>query len=189
MTIWWCLYNSTPFLFTNGSKLSIFEQPKWKLLRMSPTFDVSQNGNLKHQDSSSSIFEIRESDLSRLLEKPRPVNIERKRSFDERSFSELSISSPPRAFYRNNENSSRVFDSIHSPAARSGVSTPRSFTCVEMHPIVSEAWVALQRSVVHFRGQPVGTIAALDHSTEELNYDQVDNYFRFDIHFFVCDLM
>ncbi|KAL0360552.1 UNVERIFIED_CONTAM: putative alkaline/neutral invertase B [Sesamum radiatum] len=137
---------------------------------MSPTVDV--NGTARHHESNSSIFEIGDSDLSRLLERPRPVNIERKRSFDERSFSELSISSPPRQFYRNNENSSRVFDSILSPA-RSGISTPRSFTCVETHPIVAEAWVALQRSIVHFRGQPVGTIAALDHSTEELNYDQV----------------
>ncbi|GER57027.1 neutral invertase [Striga asiatica] len=137
---------------------------------MSPTF--------KHQDSNaSSIFEIGESDLSRLLERPRPVSIEKKRSFDERSFSEMSISSPPRHLYKNNENSSsRVFDtlgSIHSPGAKSGFSTPRSFSCVETHPVVAEAWVALQRSIVHFRGQPVGTIAALDHSTEELNYDQV----------------
>lgn len=142
---------------------------------MSPNVDVAQNGNVKNNDSNTSIFEIGDSDLSRLLERPRPVNIERKRSFDERSFSEMSISSPPRQFYRNNENSSRVFDNfggIHSPG-RSGVSTPRSFTCVETHPIVAEAWVALQRSIVQFRGQPVGTIAALDHSTEELNYDQV----------------
>lgn len=141
---------------------------------MSPTSDAT-NGNVKHNESSSSIFEIGESDLSRLLEKPKHVNIERKRSFDERSFSDLSITSPPRHFYKNNENSSRVFDNfgaVHSPG-RSGMSTPRSFYCVETHPIVSEAWSALQKSIVHFRGQPVGTIAALDHSTEELNYDQV----------------
>lgn len=43
----------------------------------------------------------------------------------------------------------------------------------EPHPLMSEAWDALRRSIVSFRGQPVGTIAALDHSTEELNYDQV----------------
>lgn len=141
---------------------------------MSPTSDAT-NGNVKQNESSSSIFEIGESDLSRLLEKPKHVNIERKRSFDERSFSDLSITSPPRHFYKNNENSSRVFDNfgaVHSPG-RSGMSTPRSFYCVETHPIVSEAWSALQKSIVHFRGQPVGTIAALDHSTEELNYDQV----------------
>ncbi|XP_073315448.1 probable alkaline/neutral invertase B [Primulina huaijiensis] len=134
---------------------------------MSPTANVSQNGTLKHQETNPSIFEIGGLDLSSLLNRPRPVSIERKRSFDERSFSEMSISSPPRQFYRNSENSSRVFESF------SGISSPRSFSCVETHPIVSEAWVALQRSIVHFRGQPVGTIAALDHSAEELNYDQV----------------
>ncbi|KAL2493572.1 putative alkaline/neutral invertase B [Forsythia ovata] len=87
----------------------------------------------------------------------------------------MSISSPPRQFYRNSENSSRVFDNFGSlySSAMSGVSTPRSISCVEAHPIVAEAWVALQRSTVHFRGQPVGTIAALDHSSGELNYDQV----------------
>ncbi|KAL2483298.1 putative alkaline/neutral invertase B [Forsythia ovata] len=141
---------------------------------MSPTVDAYQNGTLKHQDSGSSLFEIENSDLSRLLDRPRPLNIERKRSFDERSFSEMSISSPPRQFYRNSENSSRVFDNFGSlySSAMSGVSTPRSISCVEAHPIVAEAWVALQRSTIHFRGQPVGTIAALDHSSEELNYDQ-----------------
>lgn len=138
-----------------------------------PTVDVGQNGNSRqNNDSNASIFEIGDPDLSRLLERPRHVNIERKRSFDERSFSEMSITSPPRQFYRSNENSSRVFEGINSPG-RSGVSTPRSFYCVETHPIVAEAWAALQQSIVHFRGQPVGTIAALDHSSEELNYDQV----------------
>lgn len=139
---------------------------------MSPTSE--ENGTLKHNEPSGSIFEIGDLDLSRLLDKPRHINIERKRSFDERSFGEIGISSP-RQFYRSSNNSSRIFDSLgglHSPA-RSGISTPRSFTCVETHPIVSEAWLALQRSIVHFRGQPVGTIAALDHSSEELNYDQV----------------
>jgi hypothetical protein len=38
---------------------------------------------------------------------------------------------------------------------------------------VAEAWDALRRSLVVFRGQPVGTIAALDNTGEQLNYDQV----------------
>lgn len=112
-----------------------------------PNLEASQNGPVRHNESNASLFEIGESDLSRLLERPRPVNIERKRSFDERSFSDMS-----------------------------GISSPRSFPCVEAHPIVAEAWAALGRSVVNFRGQPVGTIAALDHSNEELNYDQVKKF-------------
>ncbi|EPS64471.1 neutral/alkaline invertase 1 [Genlisea aurea] len=132
---------------------------------------VSENGSFKHSEqTSSSIFEIGDSDLTRLLERPRALTIERKRSFDERSFSELSVASP-RQFYRNSENSSRLFENIGS--IHSGFSTPRSYSTFETHQVVADAWAALRKSIVNFRGQPVGTIAALDHSTEELNYDQV----------------
>ncbi|CAM8972208.1 unnamed protein product [Rhodiola kirilowii] len=61
----------------------------------------------------------------------------------------------------------------HSPSRRSGSTTPMENGIYEPHPMVSEAWNALKRSLVLFRGQPVGTIAALDHSSDELNYDQV----------------
>lgn len=147
--------------------------------------DGTSNGLVKQKEeegSTSSIFEIDDSDLSRLLEKPRTLNIERKRSFDERSFSEMSITMSPRNnFYKTSDNSSRAFenlDGVYSPGR--WTSTPRS-GYFEPHPIVGEAWEALQRSVVNFRGQPVGTIAALDNSSEELNYDQVKslNYLMF----------
>ncbi|XP_039058648.1 probable alkaline/neutral invertase B [Hibiscus syriacus] len=63
---------------------------------------------------------------------------------------------------------------ISSPAGRrSGLNTPRSHTGFDVHPIVGEAWDSLRRVLVYFRGQPVGTIAALDNSEENLNYDQV----------------
>ncbi|XP_045820460.1 probable alkaline/neutral invertase B [Trifolium pratense] len=39
--------------------------------------------------------------------------------------------------------------------------------------MISQAWESLRNSIVHFRGVPVGTIAALDNSDENLNYDQV----------------
>lgn len=107
-------------------------------------------------NSSSSISEL--DDISRLLDRPR-LNIERKRSFDERSFSEMGI-----------------FDTVNSPGGRSGWETPASSArnSFEPHPMVAEAWDALRRSLVYFRGQPVGTIAAYDHASEEvLNYDQV----------------
>ncbi|KAL8128946.1 hypothetical protein V2J09_018101 [Rumex salicifolius] len=136
--------------------------------------DLTKNGDLPR---SNSIFEIdHENDFSRFSEVPRPISIERKRSFDEKSFSELSITKSPRPFYRNSENSSRVFepvDSVYSSGGRSVFDTPRSQAGFETHPIVSEAWEALRKSMVFFRGQPVGTIAALDNSEEELNYDQV----------------
>ena len=108
-------------------------------------------------NSQSSLSDV--DDLSRLLDRPR-LNIERKRSFDERSFSEMGI----------------MDSGIKSPGGRSGWETPASSTrnSFEPHPMVAEAWDALRRSLVHFRGQPVGTIAAYDHASEEvLNYDQV----------------
>lgn len=145
---------------------------------MPSTADVSQNGNARHVEAAPSLFEIEE-DLSRLLERPRHVNIERKRSFDERSFSEMSMThSPPRQPYKNSENSSRVFDNmvgVYSPGRWSGIHTPRSTFGFEPHPIIGEAWEALRRSIVNFRDQPVGTIAAIDNSAEELNYDQVQS--------------
>uniref|UniRef100_A0A1J3DPV5 Alkaline/neutral invertase n=1 Tax=Noccaea caerulescens TaxID=107243 RepID=A0A1J3DPV5_NOCCA len=110
--------------------------------------------NLRGVNSQSSISD--QDDLSRLLDRPR-LNIERKRSFEERSFNEMA----------------GIFDNVNSPG---GWETPASSTrnSFEPHPMVAEAWDALRRSLVYFRGQPVGTLAAYDHASEEvLNYDQV----------------
>lgn len=118
---------------------------------------------LRNVGSHCSISEMDDYDLSRLLDKPR-LNIERQRSFDERSLSELSIGL------------TRGHDDIYSPGGRSGLDTPASSmrNSFEPHPMVADAWEALRKSLVSFRGQPVGTIAALDHQSEEvLNYDQV----------------
>ncbi|KAH7438314.1 hypothetical protein KP509_04G009700 [Ceratopteris richardii] len=43
----------------------------------------------------------------------------------------------------------------------------------EPHPMVAEAWENLRKSLVLFKGKPVGTIAALDSTEEALNYNQV----------------
>lgn len=128
--------------------------------------DVNQNGD--------TLDDIDDIDFSKLLEKPRPLNIERLRSLDERSLTELS-GSPQ---LRNADNASRVHDHadyVASPSVGrwSGFNTPRSVHGFESHPMVGEAWDALRRSMVYFRGQPVGTIAAVDNSEEKLNYDQV----------------
>ncbi|XP_010471222.2 PREDICTED: probable alkaline/neutral invertase F [Camelina sativa] len=93
--------------------------------------------------------------LSRLLHRPR-LKLERKKSYDDMSLS--------------------LYDSAHSLDGRSGWETPvfsikDSF---DPNPMVTEAWEALCRSQVYFRGNPVGTIAACDPASEEvLNYDQV----------------
>lgn len=120
---------------------------------------------LRKASSHCSLAEMDDFDITKLLDKPR-LNIERQRSFDERSLSELSI-----GLGRGHDH----YESMYSPG-RSGFDTPASSArnSFEPHPMVAEAWDALRRSLVHFRGQPVGTIAAYDHASEEvLNYDQV----------------
>lgn len=127
--------------------------------------DGIKEPGLRKVESHCSMAEADDFDLSRLLDKPK-LNIERQRSFDERSLSELSIS--VRAI--------DTYESMYSPGFRSGFDTPASSTrnSFEPHPMVAEAWEALRRSLVYLRGQPVGTIAAYDHASEEvLNYDQV----------------
>ncbi|KAL9449487.1 hypothetical protein AB3S75_011420 [Citrus x aurantiifolia] len=122
---------------------------------------------LRNVSSHYSISDMDDYDLSKLLDKPR-LNIERQRSFDERSLSELSI-----GLTRGGVDN---YESTYSPGGRSGFDTPVSSTrnSFEPHPMVAEAWEALRRSLVYFRSQPVGTIAAYDHASEEvLNYDQV----------------
>ncbi|CAB78074.1 neutral invertase like protein [Arabidopsis thaliana] len=121
---------------------------------------------LRVEGSHCSLSEMDDFDLTRALEKPRQLKIERKRSFDERSMSELST-----GYVRQDS----ILEMAHSPGSRSMVDTPLSVrNSFEPHPMVAEAWEALRRSMVFFRGQPVGTIAAYDHASEEvLNYDQV----------------
>ncbi|CAN6440257.1 unnamed protein product [Victoria cruziana] len=138
--------------------------------------DGVHENNIGRVDSQCTISDTDDCDFSRLLDKPRPLKIERKRSFDERSLSELAMCYSPRVS-RNMEISRCLenYDSICSPGIRSGFNTPASSArnSFEPHPIVAEAWEALRRSLVYFRGQPVGTIAALDHTEEALNYNQV----------------
>lgn len=148
----------------------------WKM--STPPIDWAHhngNGNLKSQDSLCTVAEFEEFDFSKVLDKPRPLNIERQRSCDERSMSELSIGLSPRLLASKLENFPRLgehLDHAFSPVHKSGLNTPRSLL-LDSHSILPEAWEALRRSLVHFRGEPVGTIAALDNSDENLNYDQV----------------
>ncbi|KAG6510806.1 hypothetical protein ZIOFF_028845 [Zingiber officinale] len=135
--------------------------------------EVVENGRrdamgLRKVDSRASITEADDLDLARLPDRPR-IKIERKRSFDERSLSEHLAGG-----------SLRQVDSVESifslGGLRSVLDSPSSLGhhSFEPHPMFAEAWDALRKSIVLFRSQPVGTIAALDHTSEEvLNYDQV----------------
>ncbi|KAJ3671454.1 hypothetical protein LUZ60_007533 [Juncus effusus] len=114
----------------------------------------------------SSLFSISESDDFDFVQAARTprLGIERKRSLDDLS---IPITLKPIDSY----------DNIPSPIAESGPDTPFSSTdanSFEPHPVIADAWEALRKSVVNYRGQPVGTVAACDTSSDEaLNYDQV----------------
>ncbi|KAK1371813.1 Alkaline/neutral invertase [Heracleum sosnowskyi] len=130
--------------------------------------EATREFGLRKISSICSISEMEDVDITKLLDRPR-LNLKREKSFDERSLSELSIGF---SLTRGLDN----FDNAYSPGGRSGFDTPASSAqnSFEPHPMVAEAWEALRRSMVFFRSQPVGTIAAYDHASEEvLNYDQV----------------
>lgn len=143
---------------------------------MAPPKDYS------HQNGSGTCHEIEDYELPRLLNRTRPLNIERNISFSE--FKSFGAEMPNGHFQRNNSDHNHEYASS-SPLRRSGFNTPRSNGYYESHPMFADAWESLRRSLVHFRGQPVGTIAAVDHSVEELNYDQVNPRFTL-VLFYYC---
>ncbi|KAL8267845.1 hypothetical protein R6Q59_001643 [Mikania micrantha] len=125
--------------------------------------DLTQNDNVTSVDGDDNF------DFSKLLDKPRHLNMERQRSLDEKSLLEASPRHPSLA-----ENGRHMdFDSVFSPSKRSSFNSSSTQYGLEPHPIFVEAWESLRKTMVFFRGQPVGTIAALDNSDEKLNYDQV----------------
>lgn len=137
--------------------------------------DVGQGTCGKNLDPLSVGTDSEDSDLSRLPEKSNIHALERNRSCDEKSLNELAVLISSNLSSRNIENFRSASDNLESilDTGRSGMSTPRSQTFFESHPMIAEAWEALRRSLVYFRGQPVGTIAALDHTEDALNYNQV----------------
>ncbi|XP_057980233.1 probable alkaline/neutral invertase F isoform X2 [Malania oleifera] len=62
-----------------------------------------------------------------------------------------------------------AFEPTISPGSRSNGHQSNG----ENGAMVEEAWECLRKSFVYFKGKPVGTLAAVDTSTEALNYNQV----------------
>ncbi|KAL6650600.1 hypothetical protein ACP70R_009525 [Stipagrostis hirtigluma subsp. patula] len=131
---------------------------------------------MRKASSHASLADPEDFDLTRLLNHRPRINVDRQRSFDDRSLSELSLSGAGRGGWGGAGMES--YESMYSPGGglRSFCGTPASSSRLsfEPHPLVGEAWDALRRSIVSFRGHPLGTIAAVDpYSGEVLNYDQV----------------
>ncbi|CAH9125095.1 unnamed protein product [Cuscuta epithymum] len=145
-----------------------------RMLSGAETSSSSHNGGLKYISSTSSMAELDGFDFSRKRDGPRNLNIDRQSSLDERSLTSPII--PHSTSLHDDFSTCRHidhFEGTFSPK-HSGYSSPMSPFCgFETHPMLADAWENLRRSLVYFRGQPVGTIAALDNSDEKLNYDQV----------------
>ncbi|GJN27599.1 hypothetical protein PR202_gb15633 [Eleusine coracana subsp. coracana] len=135
--------------------------------------------SMRKASSHASLADPDDFDLTRLLNHRPRINVDRQRSFDDRSLSELSATGGRGGWGGGGGGGGmESYESMYSPGGglRSLCGTPASSTrfSFEPHPLVGEAWEALRRSLVCFRGQPLGTIAAVDHSAGEvLNYDQV----------------
>ncbi|MER3588461.1 MAG: alkaline invertase, partial [Mastigocladus sp. ERB_26_1] len=43
---------------------------------------------------------------------------------------------------------------------------------VTLENVEQEAWEVLEKSIMYYKGRPVGTIAAIDSTVDALNYDQ-----------------
>eukprot|EP00249_Psilotum_nudum_P002039 c14870_g2_i1 orf=1-534(-) len=152
-----------------------------------PSFDLSpelsEEPISKHTDSTCNGSENGNFDFAKLLEtRPRSLRldihrVDAHRSLDERSLSDLVMPGLSPRLGRNFETvkSSDCLEGMLSPSARSASNTPRSSAHpnFEPHPMVADAWEAVRRSLVYFRGKPVGTIAALDSTADTLNYNQV----------------
>ncbi|KAK7312976.1 hypothetical protein VNO77_37271 [Canavalia gladiata] len=114
-----------------------------------------------HQGLMLSLKNIRN---SRLTLKPRSAILSKSR-YLLLEFSDLSKIA---------ENFSHLLDHLDNAVSllsKSGVNTPRTLV-LHPNPIISKGWVALRHSLVYFRGQPVGAIAALDGADEKVNYGQ-----------------
>lgn len=134
--------------------------------------DIPQESGMRNTDLFATTTENGTFDFSQVPEKPRPINLEHKRSLDERSFSELM--SPRLISPRPSSRTMETFKSLDENRFSSAQNTPRSARASsEPHPMIADAWEALRRSLVYFRGKPVGTIAALDPTEDSLNYNQV----------------
>ncbi|CAI5498669.1 unnamed protein product [Closterium sp. Naga37s-1] len=90
-----------------------------------------------------------------------------------------SATNSPRHHHTPNVRSAAHSPRHYSPSLtiRSGLTTPmgsaRGSAAFLVDQMVGDAWDVLRRSLVLFRGKPVGTIAAMDNTESALNYDQV----------------
>ncbi|XP_072986560.1 probable alkaline/neutral invertase B [Typha latifolia] len=142
-----------------------------------PLVEIEEDELSKHEDKPMllSIDLVEEDDSLKFEDGPRSFNIERNLSLEVKTLSKMALASAsPRMLRRPLK--LRIMEhseNISSPHRGSCLNTPSMSNSSEISSIFKEAWEALKHSLVYFQHHPVGTIAALDHSEEALNYNQV----------------
>ncbi|XP_042437336.1 probable alkaline/neutral invertase F [Zingiber officinale] len=118
---------------------------------------------------------IEEHDFSKMDIKPRTLTVvDRHKSCEIRALYDLfGAHAPPHLSSiqdsLKNLDHLKIAENLESvPPSR--MSSPKASTTSQ---IQAEAWEALRQALIYFRGRPLGTIAAMDHSEELLNYNQV----------------
>ncbi|KAK1369421.1 Alkaline/neutral invertase [Heracleum sosnowskyi] len=145
-----------------------------------PTHSVDVTPSESVEDPETScIVPKTEFDISKLPERPIHLSTDRDmvraHSLSAAAFADLGCLSPQMSSRTGN-----ISKLDHSdgglppvPVNMSDPDTTSSAVGHETSPMMSEAWEALKRAKLHFRGEAVGTLAAMDSSEEKLNYDQV----------------
>lgn len=83
------------------------------------------------------------------------------------NYSEVALSVKPAGILKPSPSLGTNLDSIDTSVSPGRMSSDNVFAMMD------EAWERLKKSYVYFKGSPVGTLAALDPSAEDLNYNQV----------------
>ncbi|WOG84740.1 hypothetical protein DCAR_0103924 [Daucus carota subsp. sativus] len=143
-----------------------------------PSADVTLTEFVNNVETPCTVSELDEFDFSKFPQQPRLLKKEGDRlgsrlSLDKISFSDLKCFSYQMSSETDSTSKLPHSDALPSSTVKSDSDTTSSAEGHETSPMISEAWEALKRAKLHFRGKAIGTIAAMDSSEEKLNYDQV----------------
>ncbi|XP_057867587.2 probable alkaline/neutral invertase F isoform X2 [Cryptomeria japonica] len=169
----WRIGGAMPFCFIPACDVTIWLLSDMLSFSTLPS-ESGQQSSLRSTDPICHGTEKGAFDFSKFAEKSKPINLDHQRSLEERSLSELlspNLMSPrPTSKTIETVKSSECLEGMFLSAQNSPCAEHHSF---DPHPMIGDAWEALRKSLVYFRGKPVGTIAALDPSEDVLNYNQV----------------
>lgn len=143
-----------------------------------PSFSMDSEDTTKTCDTEaveSVPVKIEEYDFSKMDIRPRTLTVDRHKSCEIRALYDLFRAHAPPHLSSiqdslKNLDHSKIAENLESALPPSRMSSPKASNSSQ---IQVEAWEALRRALIYFRGRPLGTIAAMDPSEEVLNYNQV----------------